>query len=356
MTSPTEYPRAAWEEPGAFEVASGVYRIPLPLPGDSLRAVNVYLLEDGDGLVLIDSGQSLVVARERLETALKSLGHNMRDIREFLVTHIHLDHYTQAVALRREFGTRVKLGIKEQKSMSLIQERSSELFSHRNALLSRCGAEVVMKMLQERGGSERATSDLYEDPDRWLSDGEKLVLKTRELRVIETPGHTRGHVVFHDEGADLLFAGDHVLPHITPSIGFEPAVSEHALGDYLASLVKVGSLQDAQLLPAHGPVAPSVQERVSELISHHDMRLEATLAGVAEGRSTPYEVAGGLRWTRRGRDFQELDPFNQMLAVFETKVHLDLLAFRDQVVKTSREGVLFFRPPPQCVIVEVQDT
>lgn len=32
----------AWVEAGAFEVAPGVYRIPLPLPNDGLRAVNVY--------------------------------------------------------------------------------------------------------------------------------------------------------------------------------------------------------------------------------------------------------------------------------------------------------------------------
>lgn len=356
MTSSTEYQRAAWEEPGTFEVTEGVYRIPLPLPGDALRAVNVYLIEDGDGLVLIDSGQALVVAREWLETALKSLGQNMRDIREFLVTHIHHDHYTQAIALRREYGMSVRLGIKEQRSMSLVQKSSPELFPNRNTLLARCGAEVVMKTLQGRVGLQRTTAELYEDPDLWLSDGEKLVLKTRELGVIETPGHTRGHVVFYDEKASLLFAGDHVLPHITPSIGFEPAVSEHALSDYLASLVKVGSLRDAQLLPAHGPVAPSVHERVKELISHHDVRLEATLKGVTEGRSTPYEVAGSLRWTRRGRDFQELDPFNQMLAVFETKVHLDLLAFRNQVVRTEKDGVLVFRPIPQHVIVEDLDT
>ena len=34
--------RHAWERPGAFEVAPGVHRIPLPLPGDALKAVNVY--------------------------------------------------------------------------------------------------------------------------------------------------------------------------------------------------------------------------------------------------------------------------------------------------------------------------
>ena len=61
----------------------------------------------------------------------------------------------------------------------------------------------------------------------------------RSLVVRETPGHTRGHVVFVDEttaDAGMLFAGDHVLPHITPSIGFEPAARPGALTRFLTSL------------------------------------------------------------------------------------------------------------------------
>ena len=42
--------------PGVYPVAPGVHRVPLPLPTDGLRAVNVYVIEDDGGLVLIDSG------------------------------------------------------------------------------------------------------------------------------------------------------------------------------------------------------------------------------------------------------------------------------------------------------------
>jgi glyoxylase-like metal-dependent hydrolase (beta-lactamase superfamily II) len=53
-----------------------------------------------------------------------------------------------------------------------------------------------------------------EFPDRWLG-AETLRFGDRELRVIPTPGHTKGHVVYLDERRGLLFSGDHVLPHIT---------------------------------------------------------------------------------------------------------------------------------------------
>ena len=91
-------------------MTEGVHRIPLPLPGDGLRAVNVYAIEDGDALTLVDSGWALAEARQRLETALAGIGHELGDVRRFLVTHVHRDHYTLAIAVRRLFGSRVLLG------------------------------------------------------------------------------------------------------------------------------------------------------------------------------------------------------------------------------------------------------
>ena len=67
-------PADDWTEPGVFRSAPDVYRIPLPLPQDGLRAVNVYVLpagpESADGCVLIDSGWALAEARTPLEQSL----------------------------------------------------------------------------------------------------------------------------------------------------------------------------------------------------------------------------------------------------------------------------------------------
>src|SRR5437763_1933623 len=82
--------RGEWTRSGAFEVAPGVHRVPLPLPNDGLRAVNVYVISAADGgLFLIDSGWSIPEARSLLVEALDSLGHTLHDVRQFLVTHVH---------------------------------------------------------------------------------------------------------------------------------------------------------------------------------------------------------------------------------------------------------------------------
>ncbi len=338
--------RDDWTHPGAEEVAPGVYRIPLPLPTDHLKAVNVYAIPDGDGLVLVDSGWAVPEARAELASGLARLECSLADIRRFLVTHAHRDHYTQAVTLRREFLTRVSLGIGEQPSLELLLDPGRVPLAGRLRQLRSYGASALADDFEADIRSRQATGrEDWELPDEWLVEGMRIPTAGGELTVIETPGHTNGHVVFHDPSAALLFAGDHVLPHITPSIGFEPSLSNSPLAAFLASLARVRELPDALLLPAHGPVGPSVHARVDELIDHHGRRLDQTETAVAAGAETAFEVAGCLRWTRRERTLEELDLFNQMLAVAETGAHLVLLVAQGRLSRALDGEVLHFHMP-----------
>ncbi|MGI5129213.1 MBL fold metallo-hydrolase [Pseudonocardia sp. CA-107938] len=328
---PDDDPAGDWTAPGVFRCAPDVYRIPLPLPNDGLRAVNVYAIADGSGFSLVDSGWVLQESRELLVSALAQLGGGLGDVRRFLVTHSHRDHYTLAVALRREFGGRILLGEGEKPGLEELNSPGAGERSPHLPRLLRAGADDLLRRLNAFPRPEFDVSD-WELPDEWITDGSVITVgegdALRELTAIATPGHTRGHVVFADEPGDLLFAGDHVLPRITPSIALEPVPAVSPLADFLASLELVRSRPDATLLPAHGPVGMRVHERVDALLAHHADRLEKSLAAVREGRSTATEVAGALRWTRREHALADLDVFNEMLAVLETMAHLDVLVER----------------------------
>jgi glyoxylase-like metal-dependent hydrolase (beta-lactamase superfamily II) len=332
--------RGEWTRSGAFEVAPGVHRVPLPLPNDGLRAVNVYVLSSDDGLVLIDAGWSIPEARELLVTSLDSLGHGLRDIRRFLVTHMHRDHYTQAVAIRRELGTAVALGTGERESLEIAMNPERMPLQQQAQDLRAMGAGDLADFVEKQSAGHKrpAHGSDWEFPDEWLTESD-VDAAGRTLSVVPTPGHTRGHVVFHDLGNSLLFAGDHVLPTITPSIGFEPVLSPNPLGDFLGSLALVRARPDARLLPAHGPVTDSVHARIDELTAHHGNRLDETERAIATGSTTAYDAARQLRWTRRLRTLDELDPFNQMLAIAETGAHLQLLAAQGRVTATGDGNV-----------------
>ena len=336
-------PEADWTSPGVYDVGAGVYRIPLPLPQDGLRAVNVYAVRDGDGLTLVDSGWAITEARDLLEQAVKLLDFSLAGVKRFLVTHVHRDHYTMAVTLRREFGMRISLGHAEAGTLRAVRDQSVKPWGAMQAQLQLGGAFDLVRLLSQAQGANDPAE--WEDPDDWIEAPQEITFGPGQgsWQAHATPGHTRGHVVFVDPARDVMFAGDHVLPRITPSIGFEQNQAEYPLRDYLDSLKLVRGLPDRRLLPAHGPVALSVHHRVDELIEHHDTRLTQIDATVDQGASTASESAHLMLWTRRGRQFGELDVLSQCLAVTETMAHLDVLVLAGRLRRTEVDGTWHYR-------------
>jgi len=336
-----------WANEGAWPVAPGVHRIPLPLPSDVLKAVNVYVIETDGGLTLIDGGWAIDVAREVFERSLRRIGAGFGDIDRFLVTHVHRDHYSLAAALGREYGADVALGAPEKATLDLLNDHSrprteTPFFA---SLVSAGAAELAERWNQVESAVPNQSVWLY--PDTWLEGDHEIPVGGRTLDAVHTPGHTAGHFVFADRSASLLFAGDHVLPTITPSIGFTMPPSPDSLGDFMASLTKVRALPDLQVLPAHGPVAPSTHDRVDELLAHHEARLAKSVATLAQGPSSAYAAAHLLTWTRHERSFDELDLFNQGIAAMETKAHLELLVARGLVSRSvTDDGVVLFGRVP----------
>jgi glyoxylase-like metal-dependent hydrolase (beta-lactamase superfamily II) len=343
--------RNAWAEPGVEDLGGGVHRIPLPLPGDALTAVNVYAITSDTGVDLIDSGMALPQARAGLTAALGQLGYGLPDVRNFFITHIHRDHYTLAVELRTTLRGQITLGEGERVNMDAIRDVSAGRAGIGFiAMLPAMGAadlaERARALLSPRLADPQPRLE-WDDPDQWLPDGALIELPGRTLRAIHTPGHTSGHVVFRDPAAGILFAGDHVLPHITPSIGFQPVITRLALSQYLGSLRLMLTLPDMRLLPAHGPVQDSTHARVHQLLEHHEVRLAQTLEAASQGPVCAFAVAGALPWTRRKRKLTELDTMNQLLATGETSAHLEVLVIRGQLVRErTPEGIDVYHVPP----------
>ena len=258
------------------------------------------------------------------------------------MTHVHRDHYTLAIELRRRFGTRVHLGRDEAPGLHELLEIASNVPLTSLHQLRRSGEDELAAVVHAMTESEEFDADGWEKPDSWLVPGEHAV-GARVLEAVATPGHTKGHLVYHDLDARILFSGDHLLPTITPSIGFELGDWELPLASYLSSLEAMLARPDAQLLPAHGAPGRSAHARATELLEHHDLRLSATVR-VLDGRGevTAGRVARALTWTRRHRRFDELDSFNQMIATCETIAHLDVLVDRGQAqVRHDPDGDLF---------------
>lgn len=310
------------EVAGPDLLADGVHLITLPLPVEGLSTVNAYALETSKGLVLVDPGWATRASAAALEAALAALGYRLGDVTTMVATHAHWDHYTQAVAIRAEHGGRLLLGSGERHSVEAFATHAS-YFPHQVGLLRRAGAEALadtVAALPYRSDDSRVPP--FGPPDGWLSDGDVLDFGDRQLVVHATPGHTRGHIVISDAASGLMFTGDHILPRITPSIGFEREPEATPLVSFLSSLRRMLDLPDARLAPAHGAVGPSVHVRAAELLDHHRERLAEIHAEAQRGR-TPFEIAAELTWTRAGRRLDELGVLHQMLAVLEVAAHAE---------------------------------
>ena len=337
-----------WTTPGAWEIAPDLFRIPLAMPNNGLRAVNVYAVRDGESVTIIDSGWAVPEARSQLASALQSIGLGLASIEEFLITHSHSDHITLGVQLRTEFGMRLSVGKDEEPNIVAVMDHWFNGFKMNFERLRAAGAGAIADAMharvRENPEAERMAEEYFELPDRWLHGGELLAVGRYRFRAIPTPGHTRGHIVFADEEAGLILTGDHVLPTITPSIGFEAQHNDLPLLRFLESQEAMLALPDMRVLPAHGPVTESLHARSRELIAYHEQRLADSLAALDGSRGTALDVARVIRWTRHLRHFDELDEFNQMLAVLETVTHMDVLVHRGQADAVVNGGVKAYRP------------
>ena len=198
--------RHAWAEPGVEDLGGGVYRIPLPLGMDALRAVNVYAITDAEGVDLIDGGMAIVEAREELVRGLRQIGRELGDIRNFFVTHVHIDHYSLAVELRKTLHNVVTLGAEERANLVALREVRTQIGHGFGGDLHRLGAAELSPTLARTAHPAGHGFSSWEDPDRWLADQAELDLRSRTLTAYHTPGHTRGHVIFHDPAAAIIFA------------------------------------------------------------------------------------------------------------------------------------------------------
>lgn len=280
-------------------MAPGVHRIPLPLPFDGLDAVNCYVLEGPTGLILVDPGWAMPETERAVRDGLRQLGHGLADIAVCVATHQHWDHYTQAYRWRDTLGSELWIGREERHTITEFSPDATR-FPHHVALLTRCGApelanRVAGGTIAEHEHEHEHECDVpYGAPDRWLHDGEKIEVEVEggALEVVETPGHTRGHVVLHHPEAGVLLSGDHILPRITPSL-YEWSPEPQPLRSFLSSLDTVLAMPDSVLLPAHGPGLASTHARA------HGNRSSTTTS--ASRRCRPTRSGRRDRLRRRSR-------------------------------------------------------
>jgi glyoxylase-like metal-dependent hydrolase (beta-lactamase superfamily II) len=332
--------REAWQRaelPPVEKVAGGVWSVPVPIIGNPLRYVLSYLIEHDDGFVMVDPGWNHPDSWQALTSGLAECEIPLTAVTAVLITHVHPDHHGQSGLVREHSGAWVGMHPAEDAFLDVRGARG----------LMRDGMEIYLRWcgapashLEELVASRQHAGQMAPmvRADRLIEHGQLIDLPGLRLRAVWTPGHTPGHLCFHDETRDLLLTGDHILPRITPNVSSYDMTS-NPLHDYLGSLDKLRGIQPAEVLPAHEYRFTDLDSRLDYLAEHHRERLAETLdilAKAGENGLTAWQVATGVTWSRAWSD---LVSFQRQAAVGEVLSHLRYLQAERQTAESGLDGV-----------------
>jgi glyoxylase-like metal-dependent hydrolase (beta-lactamase superfamily II) len=327
----------AWRErvmPPVEQLAGDLWSIPVPIPNNPLRYVSSYAFAAGAGLVLLDTGWDADESWQALVAGLAAIGASPQEVRGVLVSHMHFDHVGLAGRVRAASGAWVAMHPADRALLAGPRTRDArEAVEQEAAFLRILGASAgeAAEAAGPAGGYAGFLSAAV--PDRELVDGDLADVPGWRLRAVHTPGHTPGHLCFVDEVSKRLFAGDHILPRITPNISLMWGEYQEPLADYLVSLAKVRDLDVDEIMPAHEWRFRGLAERADGIAAHHERRLAELLAVIAaHPGETSWFLAGQLTWSR---SWDQYSGRMRISAVTETAAHVLELVRRGLVTASG---------------------
>jgi glyoxylase-like metal-dependent hydrolase (beta-lactamase superfamily II) len=168
-----------------FAIGNGVYRI-------SFGIVSAYVIDGDEGVTLVDT---LIAKRESLiMRSLAEIGRSISDLSAIVLTHGHEDHFGSAAAVKGASG-------------AAVYASAGDLAAIRGEV------RPPLPPVWNRLPFLKPILRLFPTPppvavEHIIGEGVEGRLP-EDLQVIDTPGHSPGHVSFLlDRGGGLLFVGD----------------------------------------------------------------------------------------------------------------------------------------------------
>lgn len=326
-------------EPGEIiALAEGAGWARLPIPG-ALRHINVWVLDDGDGVALVDTGLDIAACREAWE-ALFGGPLAGRRVTRIVCTHFHPDHLGLAGWLTERFGVALWMTRGEWLfGRMLASDVRDSPPSAALAYWRAAGWDEARIEAEAAKGWGRFASVVSPIPVSFvrIADGDRLRIGARRWRVVVGSGHCPEHACLVDEEAGLMIAGDQVLPRITSNVSVGLSEPEaDPLGEWLASIERLKGLADDLLvLPSHGEPFTGLHARLDALAEGHRDRLDALHARLGEPRRAVDCFA--TLFARKVED-------NMLgLATGEALAHLRRLEVEGRAVREARDGVDWYR-------------
>ncbi len=341
-TEPLAFPFEAPPQAGTVrEVAPGILwaRIPLPF---RLDHVNVYLIEDGDGWAVLDTG----IADERTRAVWQALLDGPlagRRLTRLIVTHFHPDHIGLAGWLC------------EKHDLPLLTSQTTYLGCINISLSpGALEAEPYREFYRRHGMDDTTAARVATQGHHYLSQvvplpptfqrvvaGDTLVIGGRSFAVLAGDGHAPEQLMLYLAEENLFLAADQVMEKISPNVSVW-AVDPNGdpLGLYLRSLRALRSRLPAGtlVLPGHRLPFFGLHTRCLELEAHHHQRCDLIAEACAR---TPRSVAELVPVVFH----RPLDPHQLGFAFSEVHAHVNYMVRRGELAWLElQDGTLRVAP------------
>ena len=292
---------------------------------------NIYLIDDGDQLILVDTGSGLEKSNEEFLAGFDALqeaygvSFTPADVDLILITHAHMDHFGGLPFVRTLTDAPIGVHILDRRVLSHYEERIVMATKRLETFLERAGvrAEHLGKLM----GIYLFAKGIYRStPVDFLLEDQRPVAGIIPHHV---PGHCPGQVCLQVD--DILLTADHVLSHTTPHQAPETITLNTGLGHYLSSLEKIGRVGGISLaLGGHEAPMPDLQARIAAIRGLHEARLQRVLEICAEPASVA-DVSRAL--------FGRVDSYHVLLALEEAGAHVEYLYQRGELVAVNVDEI-----------------
>jgi glyoxylase-like metal-dependent hydrolase (beta-lactamase superfamily II) len=305
----------------------------------ALDHINLWMLEDGEGWTLVDTGLADAPTRALWDQVFAAtLG--ARTVRRILVTHFHPDHAGNAGWLCERFAAPLWITQGEYLTAHAVRAGAAGFVAEATLGLFRTHGldEARLGQLGMRGNQYRRLVGELPTSYRRIIDGESIEVGGRAWRVITGYGHAPEHASLYCEALGLLISGDMLLPKISTHVGVWPTDPEgDPLGYFLSSIRRYRELPaDVLVLPSHGLPFRGAHARVAQLEAHHEARLSELLQACSEAPRSAADVLALI--FRRPLDTQQM-----FFAMGEAIAHLHTLERAGRLRRTSGpDGVTRF--------------
>ena len=306
-----------------------VRRIETPTPY-SVGPVNAYLIT-AEPVTLIDSGMNLPESEALL---LELIGDDLERLERIVITHAHPDHFGLMHAMAERTGATIHFPAGEMQRLNRPGLRKEW-----GTLLLAEGFPLELLLAMDEARKREPRPPLRHDELKPIHPGDVFAFEGGALEAHFSPGHTGGHLVYLEAATGTLFAGDQLLPKVSPNPLMEPSVEDgterrRSLRQYLDSLEAMTTMDPALVYPGHGDPVADPRPLIERTIAHH-LRRKVQVAGMlGPDRVTPFELAARL--------YPKVGGHEVFLAVSEVVAHLDLVVDDGDGVLTDRDGVAHY--------------